>query len=72
MQYHESSMTEYLTIKEVAAILKISRNHLNKLTKKGNIQAYRIGRSIRYKREDVDKALTQKEIQPQEPQKETA
>ncbi|MEM9982370.1 MAG: helix-turn-helix domain-containing protein, partial [Bacteroidota bacterium] len=48
---------EYLTRKQVAALLGISLPTLHKWTKQGTIQAYRLGANIRYKQADVHAAL---------------
>jgi len=50
------SPKEYLTRKEVAEIWKVSVQTVINYQNRGIIQAYRIGRKIRYKREDVLKA----------------
>ena len=44
---------DLLTIKEVCEILKITRLTLYKLTKKGDITAYKLGRAVRYRRGDI-------------------
>lgn len=48
---------EWLTIKEVMDRLKISRTMLWELSKEGKIPAYKVGSSVRYKLEDVEKVL---------------
>ena len=45
------------TRQETATILGISLTTLNTYTKEGIINAYRLGTQIRYKYEDLDKAL---------------
>lgn len=48
---------EYLTRQEVAKILKISVVTLAQWDKYGIIQPYRIGNRIRYKSDEIEKAL---------------
>ena len=54
-EIHED--TDLLTVKEVCLILRISRITLYKLTKRGAIPAFKIGRALRYRRGDVNSAL---------------
>lgn len=54
-----TSTDELLTRKEVAEMLSISLPTLHEWTKEGTIKAYRIGRAIRYKHDDVQNALTE-------------
>lgn len=44
----------YLTVREVTSMFKISRTFLYQLTKEGRIPAYKIGKALRYKSDDVD------------------
>lgn len=48
---------EYLTRQEVAKILKVSLVTLTDWNKKGVLKPYRLGNLIRYKSEEIDKAL---------------
>jgi len=48
---------EYLTIKEVSHLLKVSRVTLNKWEKKGILTPSRIDGSVRYLRTSIDKKL---------------
>jgi excisionase family DNA binding protein len=52
-----NSKTEFLSRKQVAHILGITLPTLNSYTKTGKVSAYRIGRRIRYKRNEVEKSL---------------
>jgi len=47
----------YLTRKEVAEKLRISLVTVDKYTKEGTLQSYRIGGQIRYKANEVEKAF---------------
>lgn len=53
----EEDDSRLLTRKEVAEILSISLPTLNTYTKKGIIQATRLGSMVRYRKSDVDNAL---------------
>ncbi|WP_271393554.1 helix-turn-helix domain-containing protein [Aequorivita sinensis] len=48
---------EYLTRQEVAKILKVSLVTLSDWNKKGILKPYRLGNLIRYKTDELDKAL---------------
>mgnify|MGYP000948413612 CR=1 FL=1 len=57
-QHSEKGESERLyTRKEVADLLGISLPTLNTYTKEGIIDAYRLGTQVRYKYEDLEKAL---------------
>lgn len=51
--------TELLTRSEVVELLKISLPTLSEWTKKGWLNSYRIGNSIRYKRSEIINSLKQ-------------
>lgn len=53
----EESPERYLTRKETSDLLSICLATLNSWTKEGVIPAYRVGRFVRYKASDIDKAL---------------
>lgn len=53
-------LTVYLTRGEVAKQLQISLPTLHNYTKEGLIKSYRIGGKVRYKAEDIEKALTER------------
>lgn len=50
---------QILTRQEAAAELTISLPTLHDYTKRGVIQAYRLGHKVRYKREDINRSLQQ-------------
>lgn len=54
MNEHEVFKSPFLTVNEVAAFLRIKPNTLYKYTRKRLIKHYQFGRSIRFKREDID------------------
>lgn len=47
----------YLSTEEVATILKITTQTVIKLTHKGSIPGYKVGRKILYKPEDISNSL---------------
>ncbi len=49
---------EYITRKEAQKILGVCYNTLESRTREGLIKSYRLGRSIRYKRTEIESALT--------------
>jgi len=49
----KDKLDELLTIKEVMSHLKLSRQKVYLLTKDGELPAYKIGNSVRYKLTDV-------------------
>jgi excisionase family DNA binding protein len=57
LNFQPKKQSEYLTRKEVAAILKVSLVTLTDWNKKGVLKPYRLGNLIRYKSEEIDQAL---------------
>ncbi len=53
-----------MTVKQVLEFLNISRSTLHRITKQGFLPAYKLGKALRYKREEVDEFLRkqQKEV----------
>ena len=49
--------TDFIRAKEAAALLKISRPTLIKLTRNSLVKAYRVGNTLRYKKEEIEKAV---------------
>lgn len=50
-------MEQYLTTKEAALLLKVSRGTLNNWRKQKKIKAKKIGGAVRYKLSDIEKAM---------------
>ncbi|MDV7187633.1 helix-turn-helix domain-containing protein [Lutibacter sp. TH_r2] len=50
---------EYLTREEVATILKISMSTISDWNRKGILNPYRLGNTIRYKSNELDQVLIQ-------------
>lgn len=46
-----------MTVKQVLDFLNISRSTLHRLTKHGLLPAYKLGRTLRYKREEIEEYL---------------
>lgn len=56
---NQPQQTEFLTRKQAAALLGVSLVTLSDWTKTGKIAGYRIASRIRYKRAEVETALSQ-------------
>ena len=48
-------MDEYLTIREVRDLLKVSDRTVRRWIERGNLPALKIGRSVRIRRADIDR-----------------
>lgn len=57
MERNQPEEDVMMSIKEVTKYLKISRQTLHTLTKQGLIPVYKVGRSVRYKRSEVEEYL---------------
>ena len=73
---HESSSTkaqenryfnEYLKIEDISAYLNIKNKTLYAMVESGDIPHYKIGRLIRFKREDVDLWMEAKKVNNRHP-----
>lgn len=49
--------TTFLTVKDVMALLKVSRTTVHNLTKADKLQGYKVGRNLRYKYADVQSLM---------------
>ena len=49
--------TEYIGSKEAASILRISRPTLRKYTDNSLLKSYRVGNTLRYRRNEIDASL---------------
>lgn len=56
------NLSEYLKIEDISAYLNIKSKTLYAMVESGNIPHYRIGRLIRFKREDVDSWMKAKKV----------
>jgi len=50
--------TEFLTVSEVAAALRVSNMTVYRLVSAGELPAVRVGRSVRLRRDEVDEYLS--------------
>ncbi len=60
MTVHSDSDARYLTVGEVAALLRVSSMTVYRLINAGDLPALRIGRSFRVRSEDLDRYLTER------------
>lgn len=49
---------DFYTVNEIAKILQVAPLTIYRLTDKGHLQAYRVGRALRISREDLQAYLT--------------
>lgn len=56
----DTTQSEYITRREVAQLFKISLVTVHDWTKKGILQAYKIGKRVYFKPSEVEKALVKK------------
>jgi len=47
-------MNEFLTMKEVQELLKVSRTAIYSWLNKGKLKGYKVGGAVRFKREDIE------------------
>ena len=50
-------MEELLTVKEVMAVLKVSRPTIYAIRERGDLEAVKIGKSVRFRKSDVEKLM---------------
>lgn len=55
----DEGRTRYVTVAEVAALLRVSNMTVYRLVQAGAIPALRVGRSYRIREDDVDRYLAQ-------------
>ena len=61
------NFNEYLKIEDISAYLNIKTKTLYAMVESGDIPHYRIGRLIRFKREDVDSWMEAKKVMGSNP-----
>lgn len=54
----ESTKSKFMTVGEVAAVLRVSTMTVYRLINAGELPAVRIGRSFRLRQEDLDRYLS--------------
>ena len=55
-------MGEVMTAKELAEMLRLSEDHIRRLTSRREIPYVKIGHAVRYKASDIDRWLTSKRV----------
>ncbi len=53
---------EFLTLKEVAVLLKLAEKTAYKLAAAGKLPGFKVGGSWRFKREDIDRWIEEQKI----------
>jgi len=56
----------YMTLKEVAELLKLSEKTLYRLVQQGDVPAFKVGGSWRFRRADIEEWIA-KQIEDQKP-----
>ncbi|MDA8076217.1 MAG: helix-turn-helix domain-containing protein [Actinomycetota bacterium] len=56
-QSHEGTQSRFMTVGEVASVLRVSSMTVYRLINAGELPAVRIGRSLRVRSEDLDRYL---------------
>ena len=56
-----------LTVGEVAALMRVSNMTVYRLIKSGQLSAIRVGKNYRIRRNDVDRYLTDRAVQVEDP-----
>lgn len=70
-------MTEILELEEVAKLLKVSKRTVQREVEAGKLEAFRVGRALRFTREAVDEYMRKQKVKPgdrldEEPEDEAA
>jgi excisionase family DNA binding protein len=58
-QHLDTTNTRFLTVGEIATVLRVSNMTVYRLINAGQLPAVRIGRSFRLREEDLDRYLTE-------------
>lgn len=56
-----SESSEVMTVKELAAYLKIPKSTLYKLVREGQMPSQKVGRHLRFRKETIDRWLDQQQ-----------
>ncbi|MCD6194337.1 MAG: helix-turn-helix domain-containing protein [Candidatus Aminicenantes bacterium] len=54
-RYRDVTMDKWLTLEQIAEYLQMSTSSIYKMSKKGKIPAYKVGRQWRFKKEEIDR-----------------
>jgi excisionase family DNA binding protein len=60
VMYNGEQMAKWMTLAEVATYLSTSRSTVYKLKARGRIRGYRVGRSLRFDRDELDMDIKEK------------
>ncbi len=55
-----------LTVAEVASLLRVTTKTIYALAKRGDLPAFRVGRAVRFRHEDVQGYISSRPVKPQE------
>lgn len=53
----EEEMENYLTVKDVAELLRLKEKTIYKMAEENRLPFYKVGGSLRFKREEIDRSL---------------
>lgn len=53
-----------MNIDEVAAFLKVSERTVTREVKAGKLKAFKVGRALKFRRDDVEAYMRNQEVQP--------
>jgi excisionase family DNA binding protein len=62
--YNGEQMAKWMTLAEVATYLSTSRSTVYKLKARGRIRGYRVGRNLRFDRDELDVDIKRKIPKP--------
>ncbi len=60
---HSEGLTRFMTVAEVATLLRVSTMTVYRLIKAGDLAAVRVGKSYRLREDDVDQFLSSRYTQ---------
>ncbi len=66
---NKPKLTRLLSIKEVIEILNIGRATLYRMIDAGEIKAYKIGKGVRFKQEEIEKYINSHQIEAKKSRK---
>jgi excisionase family DNA binding protein len=61
----QSQEPEYLKVEEVAALLRVHVRTVRDWIQRGEIEAYKIGKEWRIRRDDLDRAMQARRVSPE-------
>lgn len=57
-------MNEIMNLDEVAEFLKVSERTVTREVKAGKLKAFKVGRAVKFRRDDVEAYIRNQEVQP--------